>query len=120
LTDKVHDEPADKLTPLKPTEEEPSTAVAVPPQLLDKPFGVATTKPLGKESVKFTPVSAVAAFGLLIVKDKVVEVPVRIGLAVKDFAITGGAITVNDDVPYPLDVVFGPVLVEETLLLTFV
>lgn len=46
--------------------------------------------------------------------------PVKIGLAVNALAMTGGSITVSVDVPKPLEVVFGPVSVEETLLLTFV
>ena len=55
--------PADRLTM-----PEPAVAVAVPPQVLDKPLGVATTKPAGKVSVKAKPLRLELAFGLLIVK----------------------------------------------------
>ena len=120
LSEMAQDAPADKLTPLKLTEEEPAVAVAVPPQVLDKPFGDATTKPLGSESVKLTPVSATLVLGLVMVKLRLVVFPVKMGFAVKDLAMTGGATTVNDDVPKPLEVVLGPVSVEVTLLLTFV
>jgi len=51
---------------------------------------------------------------------RVVVLPVKIGFAVKDLAITGGSMTVSEDVPMPLEVVFGPESVDETLLLTFV
>lgn len=48
---------------------EPATAVAVPPQVLVIPFGVATTIPAGSVSVKATPVSATAlAAGFVTVK----------------------------------------------------
>jgi len=36
----------------------PAVAVAVPPQLSVRPFGVAMTKPAGSASVKATPASA--------------------------------------------------------------
>src|SRR5260221_4089095 len=81
---------------------------------------VTTSKPVGKVSVKLTPVSAVAVLGFVIVNDRLVVFPVKIGFAVKDLAITGGSITVSDEVPMPPEVVLGPVSVEETLLLTFV
>jgi hypothetical protein len=99
LSEIVQDALAAKLTPLKLTEEEPAVAVAVPPHPLDKPFGVATTKPLGRESVKFTPVRATLVLGLVIVKLRLVVSPVKIGFAVKDLAMAGGAITVREAVP---------------------
>ena len=37
---------------------DPAVAVAVPPQVLFKPFGVATTRPAGRLSVKEIPVRA--------------------------------------------------------------
>src|SRR6476661_5726639 len=46
---------------------DPATAVAVPPQVLFNPLGVATTKPAGKLSVNAMPLSATPVFGLLIV-----------------------------------------------------
>lgn len=90
----------------------------VPPQTENVPF--ATDKPAGKTSVKATPVRVVDVFGLSMLKLSVVVLLVKIGFAVNDFAITGGSITVSEDVPIPLEVVFGPESVEETLLLTFV
>src|ERR1700744_2028292 len=48
-----------------------ATAVAVPPQLLASPFGVETTRPDGRLSVKPTPACA-PAFALVMVKVSVV------------------------------------------------
>ena len=47
---------------------EPATAVAVPPQVLFKALGVATTRPAGRLSVKAIPFSVTPVFGLLMVK----------------------------------------------------
>ena len=52
-----------------------------------------TSKPAGKVSVKVIPVNVVDVFGLVIEKLRVVVLPVKIGFAVNDFWITGGAIT---------------------------
>lgn len=95
-------------------------AVVVPPQVFDSPFGVATARPLGKVSLKLTPLRATAAFGLLILNVRLVVLPVMIELAPKDLAMTGGATTLSEEVPKPAEVVFGPVSVEEMLLLVFV
>ncbi len=46
---------------------EPATAVAVPPQVLVNPFGVATTNPAGRLSVNASPVRATLAFGFAMV-----------------------------------------------------
>ena len=99
LTESVQEAPAAKLTPVRLTVDEAATAVAVPPHVLDKPLGVATINPAGKLSVKFTPVKVVVVFGLLMEKVSAVLVPVKIGFPVNDLEITGGATTVNDDVP---------------------
>ena len=98
-TETVHVAPAARLTPLKLTTEEAGTAPAEPPQVFAKPLGVATTRPAGRLSVKFTPVNVVDLFGLLMENVRLVLLPVNIGFAVNDFAITGGATTVRDDVP---------------------
>ena len=63
FTDTVHDAldarpPADRLT-----DDDPATAVAIPPHVLFKPLGAATTRPAGSVSVKATAVSATAVFG---------------------------------------------------------
>ena len=47
---------------------DPATAVAVPPQVLFNPLGVATTKPAGRLSVNAMPLNATPVFGLLMVK----------------------------------------------------
>ena len=116
----VQDAPANKLAPLRLTVEEPAVAVAVPPQVFDKPLGVATTKPLGRESVKLTPVNVTRVLGLLMENVRLVVLPVRMELAPKDLAITGGATTVSEEVPYPVEVVLGPVSVEVMASLIFV
>ena len=69
----------------------------VPLQTENVPF--ATDKPAGKTSVKATPVRIVDAFGLTMLKLRVVVLPVKIGFAVKDLLMTGGAITVSEEVP---------------------
>jgi len=62
----------------------------------------------------------VAELGLLIEKVRLVVLPVKMGFAVRDLAMTGGAITVSDEMPYPVEVVFGPVSVEVMVPLIFV
>ena len=50
---------------LEPEPElEPAVAVAVPPQVLFKLFGVATIRPAGRASVNVIPVSVIPLFGL--------------------------------------------------------
>jgi len=82
------------VPPVNDALPDPATAVPVPPQVLVRPFGVATTSPAGSVSVKATPASAtVLAAGLVIVKVRDVE-PFRGRLAApKAFAIDGGATT---------------------------
>src|SRR5215471_683478 len=74
----------------------PDVADAVPPQPLVKPFGVATTNPVGSVSLNATPLSAtVFAAGLVIVNVNVL-VPfngMKVGL--NALAIDGGATTVS-------------------------
>src|SRR5664279_6294683 len=68
LTLKVHEEFAASVPPVRLTLFEAATAVMVPaPHVPMRPFGVETTRPAGNVSVKPTPVSAVAALGLVIV-----------------------------------------------------
>lgn len=45
-----------RLTPLRLRTELPANAVAVPPQVLTRPLGVAICRPPGRLSVKLTPV----------------------------------------------------------------
>src|SRR5438270_9467627 len=67
LTDTVQLALAASVPPERLTLPDPATAVAVPPQVLFSAFGVATTRPAGRLSVKAIPFSVTAVFGLLIV-----------------------------------------------------
>src|SRR5260370_19921646 len=60
FTATVHEALNASVPPDSLTVPEPATAVAVPPQQLVRPFGVATTRPAGKLSVYAPPVSATA------------------------------------------------------------
>jgi hypothetical protein len=95
-TEKVQDPPPASVAPVRLTVEEPAEAVIVPPpQLPVNPFGVATTRPVGRLSVKAIPANTVPGFGLVIVKLKLV-VPFNGMLdAPKDLLIEGGAMTVT-------------------------
>ena len=74
---------------------DPATAVAVPPQVLFKALGVATTNPAGKLSVNAIPLSATPVFGLLIVNVREV-VPFSGMLAAPNaLVIDGGVATVK-------------------------
>src|SRR5436853_251649 len=65
FTLKVHVPFAGRVAPVRLIVPEPAVAVMVPPPHVPaSPFGVATTSPAGRLSVKPTPVSAVPAFGL--------------------------------------------------------
>jgi hypothetical protein len=78
---------------------EPATAVAVPAQVFDKPFGVEITRPAGNESVKATPVSAtVFAAGLVTVKFNS-EVPFKEIVAGLNVAAKTGGVTTTCGLP---------------------
>jgi hypothetical protein len=81
-------DPADKLI-----EPKPATAVVVPPQVLLAPFGVATSNPAGKLSVKAMPVRLVV-LGFVMVKVRLVLVFRLIWAAPNAFEIVGGASTI--------------------------
>lgn len=112
--------------------DEPATAPMVVPVkvpalqvIVVNPLGFATTKPPGRLSPvaagkNCTSVSTVEVLGLLIVKVRAVEVPVKIGFAVNALLMIGGSTTVSEEVPIPLEVRLGPLSVDEMLLLTFV
>src|SRR5258708_39659464 len=68
FTATVHEALAASVPPERLTEPEPATAVAVPPQVLLRLFGVATTNPAGRVSVNATPFSATPVFGVWVVK----------------------------------------------------
>src|SRR5882724_6008341 len=111
FTDNVHEALTANVPPDRLTDPEPATAVAVPPQVLDSPFGVATTKPAGRVSVKATPVNAmVLATGFVMVKVRLVEPFNGIVAAPKALVIVGGVATVMlADAVFPV-----PPLVEVT------
>ena len=90
LTETVQVALAASVPPERLMLPDPATAVAVPPQVLFRPFGVATTRPAGKLSVKAIPVR-LAGFGLLMLN--VNEVVPFSGMlaAPKDLVIVGGA-----------------------------
>ena len=99
----VQDAPGARDAPESETEDAPATAVAVPPHVLLKPLGVATTSPAGKPSVNATPLNVLLTFELLIEKLKLV-VPFSGMLAAPNvFVMLGGSMTVRfaDDV-FPL------------------
>jgi hypothetical protein len=75
LTLIVQVELAATVPPVKVTEPLPATAVRVPPQVLVRPFGVATMSPKGSRSVNARPVNA-TGLGFTTVNVKVV-VPLR-------------------------------------------
>lgn len=107
---------AGMVAPESKTLLEPAVAVAVPPQVLARAFGVATTRPAGSESVKPTPVKETEfEEGLASVRASEV-VPLGAMLeAPKDFAMEGGATTARlavllvEPVP-PLADVMAPVV----------
>jgi hypothetical protein len=95
------------VAPLKLTDEDPATAVAVPPQVLLR-FGVeATTSPAGRLSVKATPLSV--RFTLVLCSVNVSEVVPFSGIvaAPNALVILGGLMTVifaDDVLPLPASV----------------
>ncbi len=77
--------------PLRLTLPLPAVAVAVPPQVLFSPLGVATTSPVGSVSMKLTPVSVTPdGLGLLSEKLSVVVLPTAIFAAPNDLLMLGG------------------------------
>jgi len=54
------------VPPVKPMLFDPAVALAVPPQVLTKPLGVATTTPAGMVSVKVRPVTAAPPLFLIV------------------------------------------------------
>jgi len=104
------------VPPVSDTLPEPGTAVAVPPQVLLSPFGVAATSPAGRLSLNATPARlTVLAAGLMMVKVSEV-VPFREMLAAPNaLLMTGGATTVIES----LDVLPIPPSFDVTVTLLF-
>jgi len=74
----------------------PAVAVTVPlPQAPVSPFGVATTTPAGRLSVNAMPLSALAVFGLVMVKLSVLLVFNATLVGLKLLLMVGGATTVR-------------------------
>jgi len=90
----VHELLTGIVPPVRDTVPEPAVAVAVPPQVLVKPLGVATTRFAGKLSVKATPASAtVFAAGLVMVTVSVLTPFGWIPPGTNPLTIVGGATT---------------------------
>ena len=91
----MHDALAAKLPLDKLTEDEPPTAVAVPPQVLLRLGVEAIVRPAGRLSVNAIPVSATNPFGFWMVKVSEV-VPLSGTLAApNNLVMAGGAATVR-------------------------
>lgn len=102
--------------------------IVPPPQLPDNPFGVATTNPEGRLSVKVTPVRSVPIFGLMTMNVRVLVPFNGMEAALKDLIIWGGATTVSGalavlpvpplaEVTLPVVFVFAPAVVPVTVTL---
>lgn len=117
FTLKVQEVFAASVAPVKLTTPVPAVAVIAPaPQLPVNPLGVDITRPAGSVSVKLTPVNAVEALGLVMLKLSEVDSFSGMLGAPKAFAIVGGempaAVTVAEAVlPVPPSTeVTGPVV----------
>jgi hypothetical protein len=98
---------------------EPAAAVTVPlPHVPVRPFGVDMTKPAGSASVKATPVIAIDALGLVMVKVSDVDPASPIEAAPNAFVMLGGVATVKFAVAVlpvpPLVEVTAPVVLVKT------
>jgi hypothetical protein len=90
---KVHEALPASVAPVKLMLPDPAVAaIAPPPQLPARPFGVETTRPAGNVSVKVTPVN-VEALGLVMVKLSEVDPFSAMLPAPKDFAIVGNIVS---------------------------
>ena len=104
------------VPPVNEMVPDPAVAVAVPPQVLLKPFGVETTRPAGRLSVNVTPFDAAGLLAGLVIVIVNVEVPfTAIAVGLNAFAIDGGTTTLSDadavpPVPPSVDVTFPVVL----------
>lgn len=98
FTENVQFEPVGSVAPERLIAEVPAVAVMVPPPHEPvSPFGVATVKPTGSESLNPTPVSWFAlAAGFVIVNVSEVVAPVEIVDGLNAMAIDGGASTTSD------------------------
>jgi len=116
VTTIVHEVPGASVAPDRLAEVAPAVAVALPPQLFVNPFGVATTSPAGRLSVKASPVSDAPVLGLPTVKVSDVVPLVEIVVEPNTFVIVGGKPEIVSDA---FDVLPMPPLVEVTCTLLF-
>ena len=76
LIENAQEAPAARVAPVRLTLVPPTAAEMVPPPHEPvRPLGVATKSPAGNVSVNATPLSAVEALGLVMVKDSEVVAP---------------------------------------------
>lgn len=116
FTENVHELLAAMVPPLRLMALLPAAALIVPlPHEPARPFGVATTRPAGRVSLKPTPVSAVATLGSVMVKLRLVVPFSGMLAAPKALTMVGGPTTVSD----AFDVLPVPASVEVTLTLLF-
>jgi hypothetical protein len=93
FSEMLHELLAATVPPPKLADPEPANAVVVPPHVLLRPLGVATTSPAGKLSLKATPVRPMV-FKLVIVNVRLVLVFSVIELAPNVLLMVGGLATV--------------------------
>ena len=130
LIENVQEAPAARVAPARLTPPLPAVAViAPPPHAPVRPLGVATRSPAGNASVNATPVSAVTALGLLIVKLTDDVPPGVIDEGVRLLAIAGGTNAFTPsvalatlpvpplvEVTFPVTLVLSPGTAEVTLI----
>jgi len=112
----VHEVLGASVLPESATTLDPAVAVAIPPQVLVRAFGVAMINPAGRLSVNAIPVSGIVfAAGLVIVNVRLVEPFNGMLAAPNAFTIVGGVPTVK----FAVAVLPVPPLVEETAPVVF-
>src|SRR5215831_9552079 len=107
--------PAATIPPEKFRLVSPGFGAKEPPQVSVALAGVATIMPLGKVSVKPTPVRATVALGLVMVKLTVTTPMIGATFLENDLVIIGGATTVIEALAVPPAPVLVPPLAELTL-----
>ena len=118
------------VPPVSETVPAPAVAVGVPLHVFANPFGVAINRPVGRVSLKATPVRpTVLAAGFVIVKVSVVVAFTATPLAPKALLIVGGATTArlavllaepvppSAEVTFPVVLLSAPAVVPVTLTL---
>jgi hypothetical protein len=99
FTESVQLPPAAIEPPLRVIRLVPAVAVAVPPQVVVRPLGVATTNPAGRASLNATPASlTVFAVGFVTAKLRLLVPFGAIIAGLKASAMLGGATTASDAV----------------------